>query len=337
MESLSRSWVDNNVENYGFEMRICSYNILSNFALNNNLYLYSRCLPEHLNPEYRSNLLLSELSQLRSDVLCLQEVDQEIFDTVVTKHCLSTQSSCSYYRGSDFAKNGCCIIYKNQKFELVESERIVFAEPEFSYRESMYVAVVNVLKNKSNSGKNDSIFIICTTHLVYGQDLELVRQRQLKHILNIINEKSALYNDPPVILCGDFNSLPTNELVSIMIGRPPNPESVLFGYDTSFSELYSLSNQFQFKSAYPLEDENESFQSGQYDMGFRFTSCVDGCMSYVDYIFVGRRGGEMFDADRRFSIRGYLDLPEVMPYILPNERLPSDHLPIKAKLSFSHS
>ena len=49
-------------------LNICSYNILAQYQLQNNIYLYSHCKEEYLQWKYRKIKLISELVLLNADV-----------------------------------------------------------------------------------------------------------------------------------------------------------------------------------------------------------------------------------------------------------------------------
>jgi mRNA deadenylase 3'-5' endonuclease subunit Ccr4 len=68
-----------------------------------------------LEPEYRQKLLLSDLKELDADIICLQEVDNEVFESL-KKSLDELYAGVRAQRPNEWA-DGLATFYKKAKFE----------------------------------------------------------------------------------------------------------------------------------------------------------------------------------------------------------------------------
>jgi mRNA deadenylase 3'-5' endonuclease subunit Ccr4 len=57
---------------------VLTYNILANAFANPGTYYYLK--DEHLNSEYRRELLYKDIEKLNSDIICLQEIERPTYE-----------------------------------------------------------------------------------------------------------------------------------------------------------------------------------------------------------------------------------------------------------------
>ncbi|KEI40235.1 uncharacterized protein L969DRAFT_47134 [Mixia osmundae IAM 14324] len=200
--------------------------------------------------DYRKDLILQEAMSYESEILCLQEVDQEQFEDFFLHH-LSQQD----YEGVFFPKSrartmssdekrhvdGCATFYKSTTFSLVEQQLIEFNQiamrrPDFKKTEDMFnrvmtkdnIAVVTLLEHRQSGAR----LIVANAHIYWDpefKDVKLVQVAMLMEELEKIGQSfsklppkrdlgegyttAPSYSDGtkiPTIVCGDFNSEPSS-------------------------------------------------------------------------------------------------------------------------------
>lgn len=95
----------------GYEkFTVCSYNVLCQSTLHETPHLYTHCFPQYLGWNYRWQLMQKEFSVLDADIFCLQEVEEEYYES----HYLQFFHS----RGKDFGPLFCVSRYNTPCFRL---------------------------------------------------------------------------------------------------------------------------------------------------------------------------------------------------------------------------
>lgn len=100
------------------KFRVVSYNLLADFYTDSDFTryeLFPYCSPDFLNVDYRKQLWIRELLGFKSDVICLQELDEYIF-----QHDFSLCFSHLHYDGMFLKKpgipEGLGIFYNKNRF-----------------------------------------------------------------------------------------------------------------------------------------------------------------------------------------------------------------------------
>jgi 2',5'-phosphodiesterase len=212
-----------------FDIRVISYNILadayatSDFAIS---HLYPYCHPDHLETEYRMQLILQELIAYAADVICLQECDRKSYNQYfmpLLDHMGYHQSSHSCKEGS--VSEGCAIFIRTSNtsircLKFIDfSMRKYFNESTttcpnlvglFSARNDIHelltlklgtiaqIAVIEVnghdentssccSSSSSETSQNTSIVIISNTHMFFHPTAAFVRLLQCDAILRVLS------------------------------------------------------------------------------------------------------------------------------------------------------
>ena len=142
--------------------------------------------------EIRRRLILSELKQLKPDVLCLQEVFQAGFADEIKTACQFQNVYANFTAG--------LVILSRLPFESMDT--VVYNTLSPSEYMSRHAILVN-LKSDTQS------FWIVNTHLSWRLEDDKIRAKQAEELLECVKALEG-----PVILTGDFNSLPDSEPVS---------------------------------------------------------------------------------------------------------------------------
>lgn len=101
----------------GICFRLVSYNLLANFYNNKSRLIpyYWYCRPEALGIDYRKKLFIRELRGYNSDIICLQEVDVNVFHNDL-KVKLAEDELTGWHIRKGTMQEGLAMFYDNKKF-----------------------------------------------------------------------------------------------------------------------------------------------------------------------------------------------------------------------------
>jgi len=232
---------------------VLSYNVLADLYATNDIYAY--CPPWALSWQYRRQNLLQEIIGYDADILCLQEVQsdhfEEFFAPEFEKHgyaAVYKKKTREVYTGSTHVIDGCATFFRRERFSLVKKYEVEFNKAAQSVTEALVpagqktaalsrllkdnVALIVVLEAKDinhgldgSSGKGQ-LLCVANTHINSNPDLKDVKLWQVHTLLKGL-EKIACSADIPMLVCGDFNSIPGSAPhVLLATGRvePSHPE-----------------------------------------------------------------------------------------------------------------
>lgn len=112
--------------------RFVSYNILANLYADSEYsrsVLFAHCPPYALEYDYRRQLLLKEISGYNADVVCLQEVDKKEFSATYQPFFKHVRGMSGVFNTKGYqTAEGLAIFFRDDKFELIQSHRILLSE-----------------------------------------------------------------------------------------------------------------------------------------------------------------------------------------------------------------
>ncbi|KAL4307577.1 hypothetical protein HN51_041942 [Arachis hypogaea] len=195
---------------------IVSYNILADYlALDHRSKLYFH-IPRHiLDWQWRKKNLIFELGLWSADIMCLQEVDR--FDELAEELKLKGYSGCWKMRTGN-PVDGCAIFWRTSRFNLLYEECIEFNK--LGLRDN--VAQICVLEFKTQNGsvpsstKGSSKVVVCNTHVLYNPNRGEIKLGQVRVLIDRAKAVSELWNNAPVVICGDFNCTPKSPLYNFI-------------------------------------------------------------------------------------------------------------------------
>lgn len=193
-----------------------SYNILAQDLLQDNAYLYRHCDPGVLPWDFRLPNLLREIEQYDADVLCLQEVQQDHYETQMKPALQALGYQCVYKKRTGQKPEGCAMVFKSSRLSLVSAHPLEYLRPGDALLDRDNVGLVLLLRPVAGSGQSDPSDFICVanTHLLYNPRRGDIKLAQLAILLAEISRLSRLPDGSasPVVVCGDFNSTPWSPL-----------------------------------------------------------------------------------------------------------------------------
>ncbi|XP_078505886.1 protein angel homolog 2 isoform X2 [Lissotriton helveticus] len=212
-----------------FDFSVMSYNILSQDLLEDNSHLYRHCRQPVLFWSYRLPNLLREFREFNADVLCLQEVQEDHYLAQIKPSLEALGYHCEYKMRTGSKPDGCAICFKTSKFVLVSSNPVEFYRSDIPLLDRDNVGLVLLLQ--PNLEPNTPVICVANTHLLYNPRRGDIKLTQLAILLAEI-AGVALQADGdfcPIVLCGDFNSVPGSPLHSFIKEGKLNYEGLTIG------------------------------------------------------------------------------------------------------------
>ncbi|CAI7853455.1 unnamed protein product, partial [Closterium sp. NIES-53] len=217
---------------------VLSYNVLADLYATSEMYSY--CPPWALSWAYRKQNLLRELMGYRADIMCLQEVQsdhfEEFFGPELEKQGYASvfkKKTAEVYTGTAYAIDGCATFFRRDRFSLVKKYEVEFNKAALSLSEALApptkkaalnrllkdnVALIVVLEARDAGGGDGKdganappakrqLLCVANTHIHANPELKDVKLWQVHTLLKGL-EKIAASADIPMLVAGDFNSVP---------------------------------------------------------------------------------------------------------------------------------
>lgn len=340
-----------------FLFTVMCYNVLCDKYATRHLYGY--CPPWALDWEYRKKSILNEIITNSADIICLQEVSTEQFYSFFFPH-LAIEGYDGIFSPKSRAKtmtqlkskhvDGCAIFFRKNKFNLVEKHLMEFNQLAMANADGSdemlnrvmtkdNIGLAALLQAKCGDLKNSNsseLLLVSTAHIHWDPedcDVKLIQtmmlMNELKSIIDTVASSTPGHCDPntiPLILCGDFNSLPNSGVIEFLSsGRISSSHRDFkeFAYKDSLGKLSSQvgkSNEFThpfiMDKAYP----DGVIPYTNYTLDFKGT---------IDYIFVSKKHLSVM------GLLGPLDsdwIKENNVIGFPHPHVPSDHFSLMVQL-----
>ncbi|XP_072031481.1 LOW QUALITY PROTEIN: uncharacterized protein [Amphiura filiformis] len=205
----------------GVDFTVMSYNVLAQKLISMNDYLYHHCPRHILDWEYRKMNLLQEIADINSDIVCLQEVQGTHFTSFYEPAMKNLGYSGVFKQRTGDKHDGCATFFKNSHFDLVDCKRLEYRRHNVPLLDRDNVAVIVLLQPKGIC--QSERICVANTHLLYNPKRGDIKLTQLGMLLAEIDKLSYIptpdnesHRYHPVIMCGDFNSLPQCSLVEFI-------------------------------------------------------------------------------------------------------------------------
>ncbi|KAG8453906.1 hypothetical protein GDO86_000507 [Hymenochirus boettgeri] len=281
--------------------RVMQWNILAQ-ALGEGKDNFVKCPIEALKWEERKYMILEEILIYQPDVLCLQEVDHffDTFQPILSRlgyqctflakpwsPCLDVEHN----NGPD----GCALFFLQERFQLVNSAKIRLSARTLKTNQ---VAIAETLQCRE-TGK---LLCFAVTHLKARTGWERFRLAQGTDLL--CNLESITQGAKiPLIICGDFNAEPTEDVYKRF-----------------------ASSSLNLNSAYKILSKDGESEPPYTTWKIRPTG--ESCNT-LDYIWYSQHA---------LKVNAALGLPteeQIGPNRLPSFSYPSDHLSLLCDFSFN--
>jgi len=308
-------------------IRVVQYNVLADIYTSKDRYYY--CPSWALDWNYRKWKLLMEMLEYNPDVLCLQEVDHwEFWDEELQRFGYTGV----YQRRPSVKEDGVAIFYKKSKFSLQDIQCVDFNKLKAddvplsvsSYRYiKNNVGLVLVLESiEKEIEKPKQTFVVAATHTYWDpklSDLKLRQSHMLLDELQYFLRRRSLPSTTPLIICGDFNSLPNSAVYELYSkGRVSGNHSDSLNYTSKKDFTHS----FKLSSAYSQADEPLT----------NLTPWFQGTLDYIWY------SNDQLELESILEMVHHVDiLNENQILALPTPMWSSDHMSLVCDLRFKSS
>ncbi|KAI3694576.1 hypothetical protein L1987_77543 [Smallanthus sonchifolius] len=355
--SVTNADVAGHLDSSSGTFTVLSYNVLCDSYATSDLYGY--CPSWALSWPYRRQNLLREIVGYLADIVCLQEVQsdhfEEFFAPELDKHgyqALFKRRTTEVYNGSNQTIDGCATFFRRDRFSHVKKYEVEFNKAAQSLTDALVpnaqkktalnrlvkdnVALIVVLEAKfSNQGVDNlgkrQLVCVANTHVNVQHDLKDVKLWQVHTLLKGL-EKIAASADIPMLVCGDFNSVPGSAPHALLaIGKvdPMHP-------DLAVDPLGILRPANKLTHTLPLVSAYSSFARIGYEQQKKrvdpntneplFTNCTRDFIGTLDYIF--------YSADS-LTVESLLELLDEdslrKDTALPSPEWSSDHIALLAE------
>jgi mRNA deadenylase 3'-5' endonuclease subunit Ccr4 len=299
---------------------VLTYNIL------NQIYM-KKPNRNDLSLENRMSKIISELSLLKSDIICLQEADLMIYKQFIS----NSLNEYSFVYGVNCGSSFINIIgYKKNRFKFISFKNFSLLDIKVNGNRG----VMNLVLERSEDRQIVSIYNL---HLPWREELQ--RIEIIERIYNHM-QTSQIEN---ILLVGDFNSEPTSHVVDLIQNGHINDSPIKsFRHNSKYEIFDKMKEIYNFSSAYKnyrllikgkkylkFQKNYKNLNPGKLDYHPKFTSCTEYFQKTIDYIFFSKN----------FKLKSILRLPLCHELLeegfLPSNKFPSDHLKLYAEFTIN--
>jgi mRNA deadenylase 3'-5' endonuclease subunit Ccr4 len=188
---------------------VASYNVLASAYVQ--YALYRRTPKMVLDPAWRIPALVQHVTDLATDVICLQEVEMSTFAALQSR--LSSLGYASQYtRKTGGRPDGCAIFYRRHAFELIAARVVEYADGAQEEANSGYIALLVLLRAAGR------IVGIANTHLTWDPpDTTSTAKLGYRQALQLLNEcRTMAPSCDGWLICGDLNATPDSEIIATL-------------------------------------------------------------------------------------------------------------------------
>ena len=151
--------------------------------------------------ESRFSRLMEEIQHYNCDILCLQEVQCDHFDTHFKPNLGNLGYDGVYKKRTGDKRDGCAIFFKTAKLDLVEQTSVEYYQPKGG--KSLDRDNIGLLtKFADKDRKSEKYLCVATTHLLYNPrriDIRLAQTALMiagTYVFSKVNKESELIRHP---------------------------------------------------------------------------------------------------------------------------------------------
>lgn len=351
---------------------LLSYNMLADLYATTDQHGY--CPPWALAWPYRRVNLLKELLQYDADIMCLQEVQSNHFQDWLAPELQKAGYTAIYkkkttelYTRNSYAIDGCATFFKRDKFALVKKYEVEFNKAALSLADAFppeqkkaalnrllkdNVALIAVLEAleppfSADGGRGGGaptrrqLICVANTHIHSNPELNDVKLWQVHTLLKGL-EKIAASADIPMLVAGDFNTVPASAAHSLLVKgavSPANPELAsdplgILRPSSKLQHQLPLASAYAAVSVAPDDAHAAQRQKRRLDPSTgepRFTNVTQDFKGTLDYI--------LYTSDS-LAPSATLELPDESEVRtksnagLPNDTWSSDHVALCVEMCY---
>ncbi|KAF3447182.1 hypothetical protein FNV43_RR12362 [Rhamnella rubrinervis] len=201
---------------------VLSYNILADYlATDHRCKLYFHIPRYMMDWEWRKKNIFFELGLWSADIMCFQEVDR--FQDLEEEFKLRGYSGIWKMRTGN-AVDGCAIFWRMLRFKLLHEESIEFDKLGLRGNVAQICVLEMTSQNQAEntedlhrSSTDSNKVVVCNIHVLYNPKRGDIKLGQVRLLLERAHAVSKIWNDAPIVLCGDFNCTPKSPLYNFIL------------------------------------------------------------------------------------------------------------------------
>jgi len=310
-------------------IRVLTWNILAHRYMLKNVP--SHLQQKHYTRERRRKQVRSYLKQSHADVIALQEVDDYATHWSTVFGQLGYKSRWACRKGK---QEGCAMLWKEGVLQLKEMVRVELSDvvqfvqsPEVSASHHSRDSVAQLAVFETRDGK---LLLVVNTHIFWNPVVTDVKIFQCYYLAHRIAEVQNEFNVENVVFCGDFNSLPSSGVCTLLregVLHRRHPDVGL--YVCPRYPQFLAANEDAFVIPFPF--------SAACEFNAYFTNYTDHFKAQIDYIWYAGltlRSCELLGPSK--TVYTYIEAEDFSPLnslkprakypLLPSAEWPSDHL-----------
>jgi mRNA deadenylase 3'-5' endonuclease subunit Ccr4 len=198
------------------QFNVSSFNVLS--AAYADISIYPNLTAIELAPEVRYPQIRAIVAHMNSSIICLQEVDQTLYDQMKAE--VEKAGYLSFFALKSGRKEGLLTLWKRNQFRKVKEERMELSHgPQIA----TFVGLQSLQPGKR-------LLQVANVHLL-GDPTKEVETHQLQQVMEKLHQYrvASTTSQLEVVLCGDFNFLPDSPQYALVHGFGGLPSGAVTG------------------------------------------------------------------------------------------------------------
>ncbi|KAL4499815.1 hypothetical protein ABPG72_015164 [Tetrahymena utriculariae] len=301
------------------QISITSYDILSDLYTDPSYYPY--CPKQYLNFDYRKWKIVEEIKIINSDIVCLQEVDHIEDFYYYQFQDLGYQIQ---YALQPYKTEGILVMFKKDKFKMIYEHFVDFNyEIPDTFNKTHYQRNNKALIIQLKHLNSDLKIVIANTHLFWDSQNEEILLLQTAQLLKYLTQNYK--EDENIILCGDFNSMPSSNIIKYITDKKELQLSRVeqqLQNNVFIKDMMAIHNMFSQMNLINLKSSYDDYLKTRKHP--EFTNYTQDFKGTLDYIFYNPNM-------KQFQLSDIREIPIDLikkEQGLPSQHYPSDHLPI---------
>lgn len=338
--------------------RVMSYNVLfdgytTSTHAKRNLFPYAS--PAVMQEMYRAQLVFQEIGESNADVVCLQEVGQQVFSVFFEPMMKAIGFHAFYSAKTGTTQEGCATFVRLAALRVVKEytldisgatknapdpsvQALLHNFPEIAKGVGRAPSIAQILELEPSADVNNGRRVfVSNTHLFYREDAHFLRFVQT---IALVRELQRLHQEaeqtgltPAVVMCGDFNAFPWTIPVEFLLHGVVDSNHPHWKAAPSFVWARTSSSGNERGTS-----DHSLVSAGRIEHPFHlvsgcgipeFTNFAGHFVGTLDFIFVDKDQLEVCGVFPLFSTAEAAE--EVA---LPSSKLPSDHVAIICDLAW---
>ena len=367
VHEVRHNWIQQRPQATKDVVRVMTYNLLADLYTTRDGEISPRlsyCPPFALDRKRRMPLLLHEILSYQPDLVCLQEVDASVFESLF-KPALESRGYQGYHsaKSSLNQEEGCAMFWLRNRFTEVDRQavplnavlgaashpwdgpwgesmdRVQHLLKERPHVKALLDGLTQVLQvttlQTNDEGKEPTRIVVGNTHLYFHPRADHIRALQTVAVCRAMD---SVRKGAPIILAGDLNSDPASGALQLLLKKQTDREdNETWKYlDVHLPKDWRTIGVLQLGLPPPTLTLSPTFPGLVAGCHPEFTHHVPGFVETLDYLLVSTPG----DSSPGFVPLRAAPMPSKAVAVstmvgIPSEGIPSDHVSVVVDFELS--